>query len=170
VIGIGSLPLARAPRVTNLFVKICRTAGEGMTRAGTIARFPLAACASDPERQLCAAVWSPLGSRIHRCGGAATRTALRIDVHGIMFELVVEAHVVHPLEHLVLILRDVDGATASEAGRVCMHPRIMPVWVARVSRRASARERHLLDAVPELPVAKSGQPRSDLGPRSALHR
>jgi hypothetical protein len=51
--------------------------------------------------------------RVHRSGRAASREALLVRVDRIMFEVVVEAYVVHLFENLILVTGGDNGSIAS---------------------------------------------------------
>lgn len=58
---------------------------------------------------------APLGVSIHNCGRTPTREALLIRIGRIVLELIVEADVVHLLEHVVLVSRTFDRSLATTA-------------------------------------------------------
>lgn len=68
--------------------------------------------------------YDPIPALRQRGGRASTSCALLVYVKLTMLELVVKAHVVHPLEDLELCCRDLDGSVASSALEI--HARSMP--------------------------------------------
>lgn len=67
---------------------------------------------------------------MHSSRGASARAAFLINVHGVVFELVVEAHVVHSLEDFVPCRlgndRSVASSTYERFGHVDSLPQVVP--------------------------------------------